>query len=270
MQKTGAKGFLFLAVVFLIASVLLRFVMLFADLPDGVNIAFYALIVLSIVFSGLSLKGQGELKSIFSIRNNSRISAMAFVASIGFFVNFVHQCVVIFKLIDTEQYRNLIQFMPACFICLLSIISCFYFVCISASFKNDSYDFRKLRLFHIVPLLWSIVYVLTIMSVAIKPLKEVGSMLKYSSLVLLVCFFYFFALEVENDKSSNRLMLIFAKGYSISSFILFVDRVLEIIIEHSPAVTNDNVLSITLLMICFFVFSFEKEIVRKSNLPKGV
>lgn len=269
MQDTNAKKCSFAVAILLIATLVLRAFMLAFSLPNIVSLGFYALAVFCAVLSTLGLKNKSDIPDVFTLKETNRVGAFSFVASVGFFVNFVVQCVDIYKMVDTRKYRNLIHFLPTCAICIFAILSCFYFICIASSLCTKSYDFRRLKVFHIAPLLWSVFYVLSIMSVAIKPLKDIDLMLKYIALIMLVLFLYFLALDVQGNASTSKLTLAFAKLFSIFGFLFFVDRMMSIIVSQAPVVDSDSVLSITIFLISLFAFSFEKEALKNSSFIKG-
>lgn len=262
MQSLSARVYSLLSSVFFIVALVLRLVMFLADYSTTAGIFFYLFTALGIACIGLEVKNQNNLSKAFEFNNNYHLNLFSYIASLGFFICFVNQCINIFKSVENGVYNMPTYFVPICVICLFALLSCFYFYTVGMSYGDRGYDFRELKLLHFAPIVWSVAFVLSVMTMAISPLREIDSTLKCIVLVFSVVFFYFFASEIVSDKPAKKATVFFSKAFAGLSIMFFVDMVMLLITRNIKPYDNDFILSISLLMISLFVFFFERNITK--------
>ena len=268
MQSLSARIFSLLSAVLLAASFLLRFFSIVHNLSETANIVLYALIAIGLSMITVSAIKENDYLSAFNFNNNKKMSIASYAASAGFFINFVHQCVVIYQSVENGEFKAFSFFVPACLACLSALLSCFYFFTIGMSYSDNGYDFRKLKVLHIVPVLWAIANVLAVMTVAVSPLKDAGKVMKFAMLVCAVAFFYFLAVEIENKKGAKKATVLFSKAFSYLALMFFADRVMLLLSRDVVISDSDSVFSLVVIMIAVFAFFFQKDII-KNSIIKG-
>lgn len=268
VQSTNSKIYFVFVILSLFASAGLRFSMFLFNASEAINCIYYIVVILGAVMIALNSFRNKSYANAFIFKNDFHLNIFSYVACIGFFADFVYQCVEIFLSVDDGDYKNPIRFIPLCLICFFSLISCFYFYTVGLSFGDKNYDFRELKIMHLAPIFWSGVKILSQMQYAINPLKDIGSMLEYILLIFAVCFFYCFASEIENDKGAKPSTVFFAREFSYFSMLYFIDGIVMLFSKSSSLTDKNVVFSVCALFICSFAFFFEKNIVFRSNLER--
>ncbi|MFR5874945.1 MAG: hypothetical protein ACLUFN_00490 [Eubacterium sp.] len=266
MQSTGAKLYSFLAIISFFAAVGMRLSMLLLDLSAAFGIAYYVLIATGLVLIAVDSFKQKKYAAAFEFENNFHLNAFSYLASLGFFVDFVHSCVRIFFSAQDGSYRILVSFIPLCLICLFALLSCFYFYTVGLSYGDKNYDFRELKVLHLAPLLWSVSQALSIMHQAISFSRDVENVIKYTVMIFGVCFFFCFASEIESDGGAKPSTLFLARAYSYISVIFFIDRLMLLLNGNAKISDDDGVFSLSVLLISAFVFFFEKNIIYHKSI----
>lgn len=268
MQSTNSKFYFVFVILSLFAAAGLRLSMFLFNPSEAVNCAYYAVVVLGAVMIALNSFGSKSFANAFIFKNDFHLNIFSYAACIGFFADFVYQCAEIFLSVEDGDYKNLTHFVPLCFVCFFSLLSCFYFYTVGLSFGDKNYDFRELKIMHLAPVFWSGAKILLLMQFAINPFSDIGGVLKYAVLIFAVCFFYCFASEIENDKGARPVTVFFARAFSYCSMLFFIDGII-VLLSKNAAVTDENtVFSVCALLIGSFAFFFEKNIVVRSNLER--
>jgi hypothetical protein len=260
VQSKRAEFYSSFAIISFFAAIGLRLVMLLFDLSGAFTAIYYLLIVLGIALIAFDSFNQKEYSPAFEFKNNFHLNIFSYLASFGFFVDFVHNCVRMFFSAQDGSYRNLIYFVPVCFTCLFALLSCFYFYTVGLSFGDKNYDFRELKVMHLAPLFWSVTHVLTVMHQAVSVKWDIDAVVKYVMLIFGVCFFFSFASEIESKSAAKASTLFLARSYSSLCIIFFINRLMLLLSSNASISDGDSVFAVSLLLICTFVFFFEKNI----------
>lgn len=266
MQSTGAKLYSLFTIVSFFAAVGLRLSMLLFDLSGVCGIAYYVMIAFGIVLIAVDSFGQKNYAAAFVFKNNFHLNAFSYLASLGFFVNFVHSCVSVFLSAQDGSYNNFTYFIPLCLICFFSLLSCFYYYTVGLSFGDKNYDFRELKVLHLAPLFWTVSQMLTVMQQAISFSRDIDCVIKYTMLIFGVCFFFCFASEIESSAGAKPSTVFLARAYSYLSVIFFIDRLMLLLAGSAEIGDDDGILAVSVLLICTFVFFFEKNIVSHKSV----
>lgn len=266
MQSIGAKLYSLFAIISFFAAVGLRLSMLLFDLPETFGIAYYALIAFGVVLIAVDSFRIKKYAAAFEFKNNFHLNAFSYLASFGFFADFVHSCVRIFLSAQDGSYKRLIFFIPLCMICLFALLSCFYFYTVGLSFGDKNYDFRELKVLHLAPLFWAASQMLTVMQQAISFSRDIDSVIKYTMLIFSVCFFFCFASEIESSSGAKPSTMFLARAYSYMSVIFFIERLMLLLSGRAQISDNDGIFAVSVLFICLFVFFFEKNIISHKSV----
>ncbi len=265
MQNTGARYYSLFAVISFFAAVCLRLSMLLFDLSLYANYVYYLLVFSGIIFIGIECSKRKTYAPSFIFENVFHLSFFSYVASFGFFTDFIHQCVKIFLSIENETNRNLTYFIPVCFICLTALLSSFYFVNVGLSFSDKNYDFREFKLFHIIPIGWALFHIIVNLSEAVSFSRDIDDIIKYLVLIFSVCFFYCFACEIDNDNGTKRITVFFTEAFSYCSILFFINRFMLLLSASAPINDSNGILSLSCFLINGFVFFFSKNIISHSK-----
>lgn len=146
-------------------------------------------------------------------------------------------------------------------------LSSLYLVAVGISFNDLNYDFRQLKVFRFMPLLWSIALILLVMQDAVSFESNVDEILKQILLVCGMCFFYRFASETlaQDNESAGRATVLFGRLYSYIAAVYFIDRLMLLFSQKTAVSDFDGIFSVSALLICTFVFFFERNIVANEN-----
>lgn len=260
MQSLSSRIYSLLSVLFFFTSVALRIAVPFFNLSLGLNIAFYACAGIGAVFIVLASIGIENTSKPFELNGNKLLGILSYIASLGFFVDFVSQAIAIYTSLNSSGFKLFSVLFPLCAGSAMSFASCFYFFTIGMSYGDSSYDFRKLKILHIAPILWAIANVLGIMTEAISPLKEVNSTLKYIAFIFAILYFYFFSKETFNNENAKRLTVSMAGLFSYVSILFFVDCAMLALTKNADVFDKNIVLGVTLLLVSLFALFHQRSI----------
>ena len=197
--------------------------------------------------------------SAFEFKNPFHLDIFSYIASAGFFLNFIMQCILLYDGMKNPRV-NVTYILPLIMSGLCALISSGYFIIIAYSFGSKNYDFREFRLIHVVPMLWAISCVFNFIELSSGIEMKIDSVLKYSMIIMIVCFFYCFAVEVDKGGNARCATVLFARLYSYLSILYFVDRLVLVLSGHSAVFCAENGIALTGIMLCGFTFFFEKNI----------
>lgn len=267
MQTVSAKIFSLIAMLLFFATVGLRLFMLLFDLSGAAVAIFYCLFfaaVAATVFNALRVKSYSQP---FNFKSHFHFDIMSYIGALGFFVDFVNRCVFIYNAIESTGYKSKIYFTVECAACIAALLSSLYLVAVGISFNDLNYDFRQLKVFRFMPLVWSMTLILLVMQDASGFESDIDEILKQIVLICGACFFYCFAYEtLANDNSSaNRATVLFGRLYSYTAVVYFIDRLMLLFSQRAKVSDFDGVFSVSVLLVCFFVFFFERNIVANEN-----
>ena len=222
--------------------------------------------VAGIAFESLKTK-EVPTATAFEFRNPFHLDVFSYIASAGFFISFLTQCVLLYEAFG-EKRVSLTYILPLIMSGLTALVSSVYFIIIGFSFGNKNYDFREFRLVHIVPMLWAISCIFNLLEVSSGFEKSIDSILKYTMMLMLVCFFYCFAMEVDSGSGAKKTTVLFARLFSYLSVLFFIDRLTLVLTEKEVLFGAENLTAITCALLCGFAFFFEKNILHSFENSK--
>lgn len=266
MQSTGAKLYSLFAIISFFAAVGLRLSMLLFDLTKAFGIVYYIMIAAGVILIAVDSFKQKNYAGAFGFKNDFHLNAFSYLASLGFFVNFVYSCVKIFISAQDGSYKSLTYFIPLCLICIFALLSCFYFYTVGLSFGDKNYDFRELKIMHLAPLFWVGAHMLSVMHQAVSISRDINSVIKYAMLISGICFFYCFAGEIQSSGGAKPSTVFLARAYSYLSVMFFIDRLMLLLSGNAAIGDGDGLLAVSVLLICTFVFFFEKNIISHKSV----
>lgn len=260
MQSLSSRIYSLLAVLFFVISSVLRIVAPLIGVSNGINIAFYVCLAVGGLLIILGAVGEDNANKAFEIENKVDLKVFGYLSAIGFFIDFVHQATRIYSYFQEDGYKSLSIIVPICVACVMALASSFYFFTIGMSYGDFGYDFRKLRVLHIAPMLWAIANALGIMTEAISPLKEVNSTIKYATLVVAVLYYYFFAREIDNESSAKKAFVMFSRMLPYLAVVLFIDRVMLLLTKNADMFDKNSVAGLSILLISLFALFHQRSI----------
>lgn len=260
MQSLSARIYSLLSIVFFVVGIALRIAVPLLSLSTGINVAFYICACVGAGFIILGAVSENISAKAFEINDKSKLNLIAFATSVGFFIDFVHQAVLIFSTLQGDGYKGFSNLAPPIVASLMAIASSFYFFTIGMSYSDFGYDFRRLKVLHIAPVLWAIANSLGVMTEAISPLKEVNSTVKYVTLIVSVFYFYFFSKEVDNNENAGKIFVMLSRLFSYFALMFFVDRLMLLLTKNANLLDKNSVLGASVLLISLFALFHQRTI----------
>lgn len=267
MQTVSAKIFSLIAMLLFFATVGLRLFMLLFDLSGFTVTIFYCLLSAAVAATAYNAMRVKSYSQAFNFKSHFHFDIMSYIGALGFFTDFVNRCVGIYNSIESTEYQSRLYFIVQCVACTAAFLSSLYLVAVGISFNDLNYDFRQLKVFRFMPLLWSIALILLVMQDAVSFESNVDEILKQILLVCGVCFFYRFASETlaQDNESAGRATVLFGRLYSYIAVVYFIDRLMLLFSQKTAVSDFDGIFSVSALLICTFVFFFERNIVANEN-----
>ncbi len=255
MKKSSLRAYIPFSAFCVVGALIIRLIGLLTDLR--VLNAVYAVLLLIgsalIVFRRIRL-----YPSRFGAdaeRTNKNIRLFSSLAAACFFVRFLSQSVLLFRGITGRRTEG--YFIAAIGVStVLSLLCCVYFIAVALTYSRRNYDFKELYFFHLVPLFWSLSEIFSVIAGAGEFDRDIDSLLKYSALVALTLFFFFFARELDGDENAGRFSAVFSGLCTYLPLMFFADRLLMLIASEAQASSPDNVLALTGLALSCFAFSY--------------
>lgn len=265
----SANKYSFFSIICFVVALVLRLVMLINNVSVVVSYLFYALICVGLVFVGLGSFRFNTSAPAFDLKNSNKLGVLSYLTSIGFFVDFVKQCVNIYISIDNDSYKKWVVFLPICLLCVCSLLSSFYFFNVGMSLGNNGYDFRNFKALHIAPVIWSVGNILAVINHIPSPIKELDSFVKLIVIIFSAGFFYAFVSEIENDSNAKKSTVFLSKAFGYIGLTYFVDRLMLLITGKASVDNMDGIYAVSILLISVFAINFARNIIKNSNLSKG-
>lgn len=258
MRKNSSGFYTLYVVMSLLVAPVLRLLSVFfvSKAFAAVYILLAVAAVCAITLESLKVK---KYANAFEFNNPFHLDTFSYIASAGFFLNFVMQCILLYSGLKNGE-ANITYILPLIMSGLCALISSGYYIIIAFSFGSRNYDFREFRLIHVVPMLWAISCVFNFIELTTGIEMKIDSVLKYLMIISVVCFFYCFAVEVDKSGDARRSTVLFARLYSYFSVLYFVDRLILVLSNHSVIFCAENGIAVTGIMLCGFTFFFEKNI----------
>lgn len=255
MQKIRAKVMVYLISLPVAVSCILRFFLLLNHtdkktglLTDGNNLSLiiYALAFLIIVLAALYSYKKTHLGTLFDLDKGERgeyLSA-SFLAA-AFFADFIYQGYNCYDYFSRVSYIDYAYFIPLALSGLLSLVCCFYFICVGLTANGSNYDFRNFRILHFMPVLWGFVKLLLIMFKIIDIRLDVESTLEFLMIAVMIMFFFCYISMLDNKGRASRLFVFFAVVSFSLSLILALPRLVIIAIGKYDVLSHIDYFSLS-------------------------
>lgn len=254
-----------LALVIFVVSVAIR---LIDSLTGNINIfracAFYLLVLGGVVVLLLDSRRHDDYAPAFCYDNSFRLDLLGYIASIGFFVDFVYNSVRVYLAVDNGSSRNLISFLPLCIGLAMALLCSLYYAIVGLSFGSTTYDFKELKLLHLAPIFWIVVRIISVLPQAVKPGEDVDMVLEYVVLAMLAGGCYFFAYEVSSQERTRVASMFMFRSSFYTGLLFFFDQLMLALSGANSIGSVDGMLSITVLCISLYMYFFEKNIIAHS------
>ena len=230
-----------------------------------INVAFYALLLMAVGIASLDGICRNSFASAFVFKNRFHLDVFSVVTAVGFLVEFISLCHVIYQSLQSGLWHRATVFVPQCMIALFALLSALYFCCAAMSYHSERYDFRSLKLWHLVPLLWAVSRMLTLMTSADELRSNPNIVLKYAALASALGFLYMMARETVREQGASRVTMVLAAVMPLLGEVYFFDSLMLLFAGKAALNAPDTVLAATLLLISTFPFFFEKNIIDHTN-----
>ncbi len=270
MRSNGIRLYTFFVIFCISGALIIRFASVLRG-SETLNAVFGVLVLLGIginTYQGLMTDGAelGEIGRLYG--TNFRLDFFAQIAAAGFFIHFISQAVLLFK--GVTGRRTEAHFVVAIAVsAVLSLMCCVYFTVVRMTYSKRNYDFRELYFFHLVPLFWSLSEVFSVIADSGEFDRDTDSLLKYATLIFMTLFFFCFARDMDRGEEIKRTTLLFARLFSYLSMLYFFDRLMLLLFGKVSLSDNDNFLALAGIMICGFVFFFEKDAYNKKSISNS-
>lgn len=261
------RGYSFFALLTFFVAVALRLFMIISGHIGGTStVLYYLSVAAGIILLAKDTFGTKTFGCAFEYKNGFHLNLLALLCSAGFFTDFVYTAVRLFMMAD-DGIKKYTLAVVVPMICggVCALLCSFYFIMIYLSFSSATYDFKKLKIIHIAPILWSVSKILGVLTLPVQFGSDLDVILKYIVLISVLCAFYCFATEVSNEKESMPLSVFTFRCSFYTAILFFFDRIMLLMAKQAELGSEDGMLSITLLGIGVFLYFFEKNIIAHSN-----
>ncbi|MCM1114198.1 MAG: hypothetical protein NC397_01730 [Clostridium sp.] len=262
MQKTRAKIPVYLLVLMVIASCVLRFFQLLkytdhygdiavkSSIPIFIYGMFFGELILTAIYA-FKIKATGNIFN-FNTANKSSYFASSFLCA-AFFIDFLHQCINCFNYISSASYIEYAYIIPLGLSALFSLINCFYFVTFALTAKGSNYDFRNFTLLHFSPIIWGIAKLVIIMVKIVDITINIEICLEFLLLVFMLIFFFSYISLIDKHGNDTGRTFVFSAVMTITmSVIVALPKLISLFIIGKEAFMAVNYSCITYIAIGVF------------------
>ncbi|MCR5207603.1 MAG: hypothetical protein K6C14_03900 [Eubacterium sp.] len=241
-----------------LAATVIRAVCVFSDAEPLSDIVF---VISLAVFGALTAVPCFYKKSYapaFSMPKSKAFGFLSYGLSFGLFADFINRCVSAAQLLsDSAVFSTslVIRVVTA----LSALISSVYFIVIGLSLSGSRYDFKSLKLIHIMPILWAGFCIMEGFENA--GANGINSLLKYVMLSISLMFFYYSAREIDSEDGAMRISLVSSRLLTFTSFLYFADTFFMSIKEKTLYGGFESTLALTALFMLLYSFAFERNII---------
>lgn len=234
MQKTGTSIPVYLSVLPVIVSCVLRFFQLtrYTDSAtglvtgnNGLTACIYGLLFLSIALLGIYAvrnKSVGTAVDFEHCRKSQRICSL--ILGVSFFADFIRQCYNCFDTLQRYSYIEYTYLIPLALSGVAALFSSFYFISFYLTASGSEYDFRNLTWFHFSPAAWVFLKLILIMIKIVDVRLEAETVLEFLLLVFLLMFFFCYISMIDRDGKSSGLLVFSALASFLISLLLAAPR----------------------------------------------
>ncbi len=248
------------------AVVVLRLISVSKAANDTLVYVVYGLLL----FGGLLLLwdcyDRRRYPELFRNSSHSRFYLCCYAAATGFFAEFVAYCHLIYQSIENGVYHLPATFAPLCLVCVGALLSSFYCGAVGMSFQTDRYDFRRLRLMHIMPVLWASGHVLQLLTV--NDVLQPHTVLKYAVIAAALLFFFFLVIEIERGAEALWITVFFTRAFYWLAALYFADTAILLTVGKATLLSADTELTAAMLLIGSFALFLHQNILSNTSMEK--
>ena len=192
-----------------------------------------------------------------------RVYPFCFAAAAGFFAEFVLYCHLIYQSVENGVYHLFAAFAPLCLVCFGALFSGFYCGAMGVSFATDRYDFRRLRLMHLMPVLWAGGHILQLLTV--NDVLQPHTVLRYAAMAAALLFFFFLVIEVERGAGAMGLTVFLARAFFWLTALYGCDTVILLLAGRVALLSTDTELAAAMVLIGSFALFFSLNILSNTK-----
>lgn len=254
MQNATKKLLYAIFCTLTLASVIARAVQLYAE--ANLNLALLILSVLIIIASALISFTSKGYATPFNDEKSKAMSVSCYLAGASLFADFIHQCLNCYGYISENSDLQINYIIPLALLGLSALMSAYYFYIIGCCFRSDTYDFKQLKYFHLMPAAWIFFRLLTCIVIYTDKSSDVETLLQYAVLIFGIIFYLLIVKCIAND--SLRLSTLAFAGliYSAFSVIVSMPRIIVWLLGKSAASVSFTSAAYLFTGIFAFVLSF--------------
>lgn len=185
--------------------------------------------------------------ALIQLHGHLRLYVLCYIAAAGFFAEFVTYCHLIYQSIENGVYHLPATFAPLCLVGAGALLSSFYCGAVGMSFQTNRYDFRRLRLMPIMPVLWASGHMLQLLTV--NDVLQPHTVLKYAAIAAALLFFFFMVIEMERGVGALWITVFLTRSFYWLAGLYFVDTVIRLTAGKATLLSVDTELTAALLLI---------------------
>lgn len=266
MPKILNKVFSAMLCAFLLFGIVLRSVQLFVmtDASTGFinknqagTIGLFFISCLALILLILVLLKNKTFRNPFEKNESKLLFYVSVAAGIAMFYDFVFKCVICYRYAAEASAVRFNYFIPLCLSSLSALLCTLYFVMMGISFKTNSYDFKSFRYYHIVPVLWNLFSVFSMLSDYNDGIYAEEKIFHYMVLVFGMLFFTKFVGSMASDYKKLNSLCFIGFSYGVLCLILSVPRIIAFL--FCAELTDVDFSAVTYLFMSAFavLFSFK-------------
>ena len=238
---------------------------------DLLTFVLYGVVALSLFFCFLYFFFSKRYERIIAFIGNKSIYITLLILSFTYFFDFVHQvynCAQYISQDDTQNYIEYNYLLPIAFQAVFAILTCFYLIICSKSFKGTLIDFKYFNLFHLTPFLWGFCRLLVILT-EIFDVESVESFLEFIFIVIYCGYTLCCASAVDSDDGKIKpLLSFFALSLFSVSIAFSLARILMILSGNYEDLSRVTFSALTYLFIGLFALNCELSVFIIENVSK--
>ena len=194
------------------------------------------------------------------------------LAGAGFFYDAINSYLPsnnsISAVIQNAQVTPIFSHLQAIFAFLASC----YFIVFAISYFSGHSFYKKLKIFSLAPLAWSVICIFKRITVIISIMRVSELFLEICALIFLMMFFMSFARVASEINSQNSMWSVIACGSVASMFVLSysIPRIMLLITGNSDSIVAGYPISIAHIGCAVFIIFFLVTVLRKGYTVEDV
>ncbi|MCC8073020.1 MAG: hypothetical protein LIO62_02715 [Clostridiales bacterium] len=270
MRKIVAKIPIILLFLSVAAASFLHF-FLYSDSfvnDDGGNATIYVivLIVISAVLCAIASPGKDSLPTLFDFASKKQITAVMYLLSISFFVDFLHQGYNCYKYLEQHTYTEYNYLICVAASGVFALFCCFYFIVFSKTVTGSNYDVRNFTALHLSPVIWALLQLFVIMIKIVDINTDYEIFYQFIFLCVFLCFALSLARAVGNKTGKLSRMFCFSAMLNTAmSVIIVLPRWAAFINSGGKAEFTMDYSGVTYFMLGVFSFVLLRDINKRRD-----